>query len=159
MIIVMMGVSGSGKTHTGRLLAEQLRWRFYDADDFHPPENIARMTSGVALTEADREPWLERLRALLREVGAGNAVLACSALSRRFREQLRAGINQIYFVFLKAGPELIAERLHLRQGHFMPASLIESQFVALEEPADALVVDASQAPETIILQVRAALHV
>ena len=160
MIIVMMGVSGSGKTRVGRLLAETLGWSFYDADDFHPPDNISRMTAGVALTEADREPWLVMLHALLLRVNdsRSGAVLACSALGERFRQRLSAGISQIHFVLLDADQALIAQRLQIRKGHFMPASLIESQFAALEEPADALIVDASQTPEAIVLKIREALH-
>lgn len=157
----MMGVAASGKTRVGRALAASLGWPFHDADDFHPPENIATIASGVPLTDAHREGWLRDLRALLLTVDArrGNAVLACSALRARFRERLREGVSDLRYVYLKAAPDLIARRLRERTGHFMPAELLDSQFATLEEPEDALVVDASQAPDALIARIRESLRV
>jgi gluconokinase len=160
VIIVMMGVAGAGKTAVGRALADALHWPFFDADDFHPPENIARMRGGVPLSDAHREPWLAELRALLQHVQAerANAVLACSALKAAFREQLRAGLD-VRYAYLQASADLIAHRLRAREGHFMPPELLESQFATLDEPEDALALDASAPPDTLVAQIRAAFGV
>ena len=142
MIVVLMGVSGSGKTRVGRALAESLDWPFHDADDFHPPANVAKMAAGIPLTDDDRWPWLDRIVDSLRQAGAngGNAVLACSALRQIYRDRIaRAG--NVRFVFLKGDLATIAERLAVRSHKYMPASLLPSQFATLEDPADALVVD------------------
>ena len=156
-----MGVSGSGKTHVGRALAESLGWRFIDADDLHPPDNIARMSSGVALSDADREPWLAALRELLLQLDAerANAVLACSALRARFRERLREQIADLRYVYLRADASLIARRLESRRGHFMRPELLGSQFADLEEPEGELVVDASLTADAVVARIRAALGV
>ena len=157
----MMGVAGSGKTHVGQVLAARLGWAFYDGDDFHLPESIALMRSGVALTEREREPWLDRLRTLLLGVDerGENAVLACSALGRAIREGLREGLSDLRFVYLKADREVIGPRLRTRQGHFMPVELLESQYAALEEPVDALVLDATEPADTLVAAVRSAFGV
>ena len=142
MIVVLMGVSGSGKTKIGRALAASLGWPFYDADDLHPPANVAKMSAGIPLTDDDRWPWLDRVVDELARAGAngGNAVLACSALRQVYRERLaRAG--DVRFVYLKGDLETIAARLAARSHKYMPASLLPSQFATLEEPADALVID------------------
>lgn len=144
--LVVMGVSGSGKTTLGRALAARLGWAFFDADDFHPPGNVAKMRAGVPLTDADRAPWLARLHALLAErLAAGEPlVLACSALKASYRAALAEGLTgRLRFVYLSGEPGLIARRLRARRGHYMPAALLESQFAALEPPQDALVVDAA----------------
>ena len=135
MIVVLFGVSGAGKTTVGKLLADELGWRFYEADDFHSPANIDKMKRGVPLTDEDRQPWLERLRELIkRTVAAGeNAVLACSALKRAFRDRLRTN-DQVKFVFLHGDDALIEKQMRQRRGHFMNPSLLRSQFVDLEEP-------------------------
>ena len=156
--LIGMGVSGCGKSTLAAGLALSLGCPLIEGDERHLPASQARMRQGIALQDSDREPWLERLRTLLLGLGDGSAVLACSSLGERFRERLSAGCSQIQFVFLKADPQLIARRLQRRQDHFMPASLIESQFAALDEPDDALIVDASQSPEAIVQRVRAALH-
>ena len=142
MIVVMMGVSGSGKSTTGRALAAATGWTFLDADDFHPPANVAKMAAGIPLTDADRWPWLDRLRdeLIAIEERGENAVLACSALKAAYRARLQQA-NDVHFVYLKGDRSTIASRLALRDGHYMPASLLESQFAALEEPRDAIVVD------------------
>lgn len=161
MIIVLMGVAGSGKTRVGRLLADRLGWQFFDADDFHPSQNVARMRSGVALSDAHREPWLTDLRALLLSLQAegADAVLACSALRSQFRERLRAGIQNLHYAYLRAKPQLIAGRLVARTGHFMPPDLLESQFETLEEPEDALLLDASEPPDSLVSQIRTAFNI
>ena len=142
MIVVLMGVCGTGKTRVGRALAESLGWPFYDADDYHPPANVAKMAGGVPLTDDDRWPWLDRIVEELAHAGAddGNAVLACSALRQIYRDRLaRAG--NVRFVFLKGDLATIAARLATRSHKYMPASLLPSQLATLEEPPDALVVD------------------
>jgi gluconokinase len=161
VIIVVMGVAGSGKTSVGAALAGQLAWPFFDADDFHPPENIAAMSGGVPLSDAEREPWLEALRGLLQRLHAEGrqAVLACSALRAHFRERLRAGAGDVRYVYLRADRELLARRLTTREGHFMPPALLDSQFAALEEPEGELTVDAAQPPEQLVDEIRSALAV
>jgi gluconokinase len=152
MIVILMGVAGSGKTHVGALLAATLGWRFVDADDIHPPENIAKMAAGTPLSDADREPWLDALRAGLLEIDRSgeSAVAAVSALRHAYRDRLRDGLTAARIVYLRTDPLLVAERLSRRRGHFFEPSLMESQFAVLEEPADALVVDASGDPAAIV---------
>ena len=145
MILVLMGVCGSGKTTVGEVLAQELAWPFFDADDFHPEANVAKMASGQPLTDADRWPWLDGIADEMRRVLArgGHAVLACSALKDAYRSRLqRAG--DVRIVYLKGDQLTIATRLAQRHHKYMPASLLPSQFAALEEPADALVVDIRQ---------------
>ena len=136
MVIVVMGVSGAGKTTVGRALAETLGWPFYDGDDFHPPANIEKMRQGVPLTDADRRPWLETLRALIaRHLQEGRpAVLACSALKRSYRDVLRRAGEGVQFVHLAADYETIRRRLKARRGHFFDPKLLQSQFDDLEAP-------------------------
>lgn len=160
MIVVVMGVAGSGKTTVGRALAARLGRPFFDADDFHPPENIARMNAGVPLTDADREPWLASLCALIERADAAgeDIVLACSALRARFRERLRAAANDLRYVYLETGHHLIAHRLTVRTGHFMSSDLVASQFADLEEPDDALVLDASRTPQELVAEIERELE-
>jgi gluconokinase len=154
MIIVLMGVSGSGKTTIGRLLASRLGWEFIEGDDVHPPANKEKMRRGVPLDDSDREPWLSALAALLRDrIRSGrSAILACSALKRDYRRRLRVD-PEVRFVYLKATAEQLARRLERRRGHFFPPDLLQSQFEALEEPRDALVVDASARPVEIVASI------
>lgn len=142
VIIVVMGVSGTGKTTLGQALAARLGWAFVEADDYHPPSNVEKMRSGQALDEKDRGPWLKAVNARVRSLDAlgEDAVLACSALKRTHREQLEAGVDDIRFVYLDGDPELIDTRLRKRQAHFMPASLLGTQLKTLEPPSDALTV-------------------
>jgi gluconokinase len=159
MVVILMGVSGSGKTTIGARLAQDLGWRFLDADDFHPAENIRKMAAGQPLTEEDRAPWLERLR---REIAAALAsgesiTMACSALSATSRRMLAVDANQVRFVYLKGSPELIRQRLRNRSGHFMKETMLASQFAALEEPADAFVVDIDDRPGAIVDKIRRGL--
>jgi gluconokinase len=156
--IILMGVSGSGKTTIGQRLSASLGWPFYDADDFHPPANVERMRQGMALTDEDRRPWLAALVRLIAEALADDQslVLACSALKAAYRAQLTppgAAAAAVHFVYLRLPLEVAEARLKERHGHFMPASLVPSQFAALEEPADAIVIDATQSPDQIVEQI------
>jgi gluconokinase len=141
VIAALMGVSGSGKTTIGQALAGTLGWRFIDADDYHPPANVAKMAAGRPLDDEDRWPWLDRLNSLLRE--EERAVVACSALKERYRQRLARGVEDLRWVYLKGDRDLIASRIAERRHRYMPASLLESQFAALEPPAHAIVVDVS----------------
>jgi len=143
-----MGVSGSGKSTIGKPLAERLGFAFLDADEFHPPENVAKMAAGTPLTDADRWPWLALLNGKLKD--QKNAVLACSALKQSYREALAQGLPDCRFVHLRGSMELIRARLAERKHRYMPASLLESQFATLEAPADALAVDIAQPPERCV---------
>ncbi len=131
-----MGVSGCGKTAVGRAVAQQWGADFQDADDWHTEEAVAKMAAGHALTDEDRAPWLERLRqkVIAATPAEGRTVLACSALRRRYREALRNGQEGVQFVFLEGTQELIASRMAARKGHYMPITLLDSQFAALEAP-------------------------
>lgn len=154
-----MGVSGAGKSTIGRFLAEELEWSFYEGDDFHPPANIRKMTHGIALTDADRAAWLSALSQLICELDRDmqSAVVACSALKQAYREKLTGKITRVQFVYLKGSYDLILGRLQTRRGHYMKPDLLKSQFEILEEPGQALVIDAAQTPEMIVRQIRQAL--
>ena len=141
MIVVVMGVSGAGKSTIGKLLAERLGVPFLDADEYHPPENVAKMAAGTPLNDADRWPWLELLNGKLIE--QKNAVLACSALKEVYRQRLSQGIADCRFVYLRGSLELIRSRLAERKHRYMPASLLESQFATIEPPSDAIAIDIS----------------
>jgi gluconokinase len=149
VIVILMGVVGSGKTTVGRLLASKLGWEFADADNFHSPENIRKISQGIALTDDDRAPWLAHLRSAIQKWNADgrNVALACSALKHSYREELRSGAVQ--FVYLKGDYDLIDQRLSSRRGHFASDSILKSQFLDLEEPSHALVVDIGQPPGAI----------
>lgn len=155
MLIVLMGVAGSGKTTIGTLLGQRLGWPFFDGDDFHPPENRAKMAAGQPLDDDDRRPWLARINDHLRELERADtsAIVACSALKQQYREWLAAGLRDLRFVYLRGSPALIAERIRARQGHFMPPALLESQFATLEEPGDAVVVDVDVGPGEIVRRI------
>ena len=159
MFILIMGVTGSGKTTVGRALSTDLSWRFFDADDFHSAENVRKMASGVALTDADRRPWLHELHRLISQhtQRLDNGILACSALKQAYRSMLCAG-NPVEVIYLKAEPELIRSRLERRRGHYMPPQLIESQFRDLEEPQHGLIVDAALPTQQAVAAIRSALR-
>jgi gluconokinase len=157
--MVIMGVSGSGKTTVGQALAQALGWRFDDADSFHPPANIAKMSAGVPLTDADREPWLQAIR---RHVGrcltAGeNAVVTCSALKQSYRQIIIVDPLRVPLVYLRGSRALLQQRISHRQGHFMKSSMLDSQLADLEEPENALVIDVSPPPGVIVGEIRRAL--
>jgi len=148
--LVLMGVCGSGKSTIGIALARKCGGVFHDADDFHPPANIEKMKRGEPLDDDDRAPWLERLAVLLSEASEAPAFLACSALKARYRDVLASGCPDVRFVHLRESPGLILARLRARAGHFMPESLIDSQFAALEAPEGAFAVDIDQPVEVIV---------
>src|SRR5215470_396542 len=152
MIIILMGVSGSGKTTIGQRLAEALVWPFYDGDQFHPQANVAKMQQGIPLTDEDRWPWLQALRAHIATcIQQGvSAVLTCSALKQVYRDYLLIDETQVQLVYLKGDYDLIHARLAQRHGHFMPPELLASQFAALEEPERAVVVDIGHPPDTTV---------
>jgi gluconokinase len=135
-IAIVMGVSGAGKTTVGECLAKRLGWEFIEGDRLHPPANVAKMQRGQPLTDADRAPWLAAIAAAIDMVQprGARAVVACSALKRAYRQRLVGGRNAVRLVYLDGSPELIARRIAARRGHFMPPSLLESQFAALEPP-------------------------
>jgi gluconokinase len=150
--VVVMGVSGSGKSTVGAALAARLGVPFEDGDDLHPPENVAKMASGVPLDDADRHPWLERIGAWLAEHRDGG-VIACSALTRAYRDQLRTHCPEVDFLHLDGSPEVIARRQAGRRGHFMPASLLPTQILTLETltPEESgIVVDIDQPVDAIV---------
>jgi gluconokinase len=160
VVAIVMGVTGAGKTTVGSLLARELRWEFVDADSFHSPQNVEKMRQGIPLSDEDRAPWLKALReAILQWIrDHKNVVLACSALKRTYREELRVG-PEVKIIYLKGVPELISSRLGLRHGHFAGQSILASQFAALEEPEDAIVVDIHPAPEEIVHEIRKHLSI
>ncbi len=136
MILVVMGVSGCGKSTVGQLLAQRLGWSFKEGDELHPAVNVAKMHSGTPLTDADRWPWLQKIAEQMdawRNTGR-SGLITCSALAGRYRDFLRAGRPEVHFLYLKGEKSLIAQRLTARTGHFMPPGLLDSQFVALEPP-------------------------
>ena len=163
-VIVVMGVSGAGKTEVGRALADAIDWAFHDADEYHSKANIEKMHRGEGLTDADRAPWLAKLRALVTDVIASNqrVVLACSALKESYRDMLRApntGTEETRFVYLDVPRAVLEERLRTRHGHFAPPALLESQLATLEPPSDALWVDGTKSPPEIVRSIRAELRV
>jgi gluconokinase len=159
-VIVVMGVAGSGKSTVAKALAAELSATFLDADDFHSPTNVAKMARGEALTDEDREGWLAALRARIEGALAHEerAVLACSALKRVYREKLGVGRPGVVLVYLKGSYELIRERVQHRTDHFFKEPMLASQFTALEEPTDAIVVDAGESPGAIVREIVTALE-
>lgn len=159
--LVIMGVSGSGKTTVAKLVGERLGYRFLDADDFHPPANIAKMKAGIALDDEDRKPWLAHLARVMAEASEGKeaVVLACSALKRAYRARLLADCPDLVFLYLAAEPRLLLGRLAAREGHYMPASLLASQLEALEAPGpdEAVKFGCSEPPDRIVERIAAYL--
>jgi gluconokinase len=153
--VIVMGVAGCGKTTVGESLAKELGWDFYDADHFHPPENIAKMSNGIPLDDSDRAPWLASLHDLisasLKSVRPG--VLACSALKERYRQRLLDDNNQVLVVYLKGSYDMIWSRLSGRKEHYMKPHMLQSQFEALEEPSNALTIEASMSVEDIVQEI------
>lgn len=153
--IVVMGVSGCGKSTLGQALAARLGCPFYDGDDFHPPENVEKMSHGIPLTDTDRAPWLASLQALIHRNLAGGVVLACSALKQRYRDQLRLDNKGLRFVYLHGDFDTIWSRMQARQNHYMKPEMLQSQFAALEPPDfdEAIQVDITQTVAQIVEQV------
>jgi len=162
VIVIVFGVSGAGKTTVGKLLAVDLGWQFYEADDFHPRTNIEKMRKGRPPTDEDRWPWLDRLREqITRSLSAKeNAVIACSALKRAYRERLRIS-DDVKFVFLRGNYALVEKQLRRRRGHFMNPELLRSQFTDLEEPdpgEDVLTVELGRTPEELVEDIKTRLR-
>ncbi|MFB2917996.1 gluconokinase [Aerosakkonema funiforme] len=155
MVIIIMGVSGSGKSTIGQMLASALNWSFSDADSFHSSANVEKMSKGIPLSDADRIPWLLAMQRAIAQwlQEERDMVLACSALKSTYREMLDIDPDRIRLVYLKGSFELIQKRLESRQNHFMNKELLQSQFDTLEEPKSAIIVDASQPPETLLQQI------
>jgi gluconokinase len=153
--LVIMGVSGCGKTSIGQALSERLGWSFYDGDDFHSPENVSKMSNGMPLNDDDRTNWLKTLHELISEkLRAGeNLILACSALKKKYRHQLRLGNEGLVFVYLNGDFELIWSRMQTRNDHYMKPEMLISQFNTLENPSNALVVNIDQPIEAIIQEI------
>ena len=160
MVIILMGVSGVGKTTVGELLAKDLDWLFHEGDDHHPPDNVLKMAQGVPLTDEDRWPWLDAIHDLITSVIAAgkNAVITCSALKQEYRHRLvKDHHGEVTFVYLKGDYELIRHRLADRTDHFMNIDLLESQFHALEEPEETITIDVTGEPREIVDAIKLAL--
>lgn len=161
MILILTGVAGSGKTTIGRALAHRLDVPFYDGDDFHPPQNVAKMTRGEPLDDADRAPWLARLHELLAGLSARHeqAVISCSALKRVYRQQLAQDLPNVTFIYLQGNFDLIYARMRARRDHYMSAAMLQSQFEALEPPTtdEAIVVHIDDSVEAIVENIVATL--
>ena len=153
--LIVMGVSGSGKTSVGESLANRLGWDFYDADDFHPPANVAKMANGIPLDDSDRAPWLAALHDLISSSLKADrpGVLACSALKEQYRQQLIGGNDGTLIVYLKGSYDLIWSRMEKRTAHYMKPHMLKSQFEALEEPKNALTVDISTSVDDIVQEI------
>jgi gluconokinase len=160
IVVVLMGVSGSGKTTIGAMLARELGWEFHDGDELHPDANRRKMHAGIPLTDEDRRPWLAAVRDLIARClrDGTHAIVGCSALKQSYRDAIVVDPIKVRLVFLNAPRELIAERLEERTGHFFDPHLLGSQFDTLEEPRDAIEVDVSQAPEEVCRAIRARLN-
>ena len=156
MIIILIGVSGSGKTTVGQLLANQLGWRFYDGDDLHPKANIEKMRQGIALTDDDREPWLSALEHLIHDLieEFQSAVITCSALRQSYRDRLVQKRKDVVLVYLKGSYGVIRQRLITRMGHFFNANLLRSQFDTLEEPEGVTTINIADEPQEIVNEIR-----
>lgn len=161
MILVLMGVAGSGKSTVGQLLARELGWPFLDADDFHPPANRAKMSAGIPLDDADRAPWLATLHAGIaaRSRRGESAVLACSALKRGYRDLLQREVPELRWVHLHGSPELLRSRLVQRTGHYMRPEMLDSQLATLEPPHDALTLDIAASPDELVARIRSTFGV
>lgn len=159
MVVLIMGISGIGKTTIGRELARQLGWTFLDADDEHSPDDVARMAAGTPLTDVERGPWLERVRArVIRHIEQGeNVVLACSALKQAYREYLRDVPDDVLIIHLTAPAHIVEDRLKLREGHFAGPKLLDSQIRTLEPTHNAIVIDASRDVQSVVSALRSAI--
>jgi len=157
-VIIIMGVSGSGKTSVGQLLANELSISFIDADDHHPPSNIQKMSEGIPLNDGNRKPWLEALHKIAKNHTSTGCVIACSALKEIYRKILSQSIeSNVVWIYLKGTYNQIFERLESRENHFMTAEMLQSQFETLEEPEDAIYIDITNAPENIVQKIKSHL--
>lgn len=153
-LFVVMGVSGCGKSTIGKLLASTYGLPFFDGDDYHPHENVDKMSKGIPLEDSDRKDWLQRLNILAKEYREKGAVIACSALKKAYRDQIADALTpQMEFIYLKGTKDEILRRLEERKGHFMPAGLLDSQFQTLEVPLDAITVSIEKSPDEIVLEI------
>ena len=145
MVLIIMGVAGCGKTTVGRMLSEKLGWKYFEGDEYHPKENVAKMSAGIPLNDDDRKPWLLKLRSIIEDALAlgTNIILTCSALKESYREILKVN-DDVKFIYLKGSYELIESRMKLRKDHFMKPGMLKSQFDALEEPTEAIIIDIDQ---------------
>ena len=159
MVVILMGVSGSGKTAVGEMLAKHLGWIYCDGDDFHPESNIRKMAAGQPLSDRDRVPWLASIRSRIDELESSgtDAIVGCSALKEKYRQQLLADTRETRLVYLRGSRALIEQRLRQRQGHFFAVDLLASQFAALEEPTAGIVVEIDQDLDTVTATVAQAL--
>jgi len=159
MVVLLMGVAGSGKTTIGRQLADELGWKFADADDFHPPANVAKMSAGIPIDDTDRAPWLAAIRRYMNaRLSAGeNAVVTCSALKEKHRAVLLGGTSDVKLVYLRGTREVLWSRISGRTGHFMKPAMLDSQLTALEEPVNAITIDIDQSPAQLIADIRSAV--
>ncbi|WP_107667392.1 gluconokinase [Cyanothece sp. BG0011] len=151
MIYLIMGVSGSGKSTIGKALSQELGYAFYDADDFHPPENIAKMSQGIPLNDSDRLPWLLAIKSLINE--HNNAVITCSALKQSYRDLLEENTTNIIWIYLKGSYETFLKRLQQRSEHFMKENMLISQFETLEEPENAIIIDVNLSVAEIVQEI------
>lgn len=161
MVVLLMGVAGSGKTTIGRQLADELGWKFADADDFHPPANVAKMSAGLPLDDTDRAPWLAAIRRYIdaRLAAGENAAVTCSALKEKHRAVLLDGTSDVKLVYLRGTREVLWSRISGRKGHFMKPAMLDSQLAALEEPVNAITIEIDQSPAQLVAGIRSALAV
>ncbi len=161
MIVILMGVSGAGKSTVGKLLSDETGWPFYEGDDFHPESNVQKMKNGIPLTDEDRRPWLDSLHEFMKSLSlkGEHAIISSSALKSRYRKRLSRGIPEMHFIYLKGSYELFKKRLENRTGHYFDPDLLKSQCETLEEPEDIPAVDASLAPEKIADEIKAILEI
>ncbi|MHB1688346.1 MAG: gluconokinase [Ignavibacteriaceae bacterium] len=154
MVLIIMGVSGSGKTTIGKLLSDKLGWRFYEGDEYHPKENIEKMKNGISLNDEDRKPWLMKLRSIIEESISkkNNIIISCSALKESYRKILQVN-NEVNFVYLKGSFEMVEKRMKEREDHFMKPGMLQSQFDALDEPKNAIIVDIENSSEKITINI------
>lgn len=155
IVFIIMGVSGCGKSTIGKLLAFQINIPFFDGDDYHSQSNVEKMSKGNPLNDDDRKGWLQNLNELAKEHSKIGAVIACSALKQKYRDQLSDGQSNMQFVHLEGSKEEILERMQERKNHFMPAELLDSQFETLERPIDALNVSIQEIPDSIVQKIKA----
>ena len=150
MVLIIMGVAGCGKTSVGKMLSERLGWKYYEGDEYHPKENVEKMSQGIPLNDEDRMPWLLKLRTIIEDSlkNGANIILSSSALKEAYRKILKVN-DDVKFIYLKGSYELIESRMKLRKDHFMKPGMLKSQFDALEEPSDAIVIGIDQSLKEI----------